>query len=111
MEKLTLGLTLEQIGALKAFYENQTGKKAEEIQANGIEVSSNRERQLRYILGIMKNRFFLKSVESQGLTLITDASNAGVSIENLRLYATSCSSWTQFREKILSLMEVQEVHR
>lgn len=107
METLTLGLTTKQIKALVTFYEKETGRRAADILSTDIEAAPNRERQLRYILGIMKNRFFLYSVETQGLTLLTDASNAGVSIENLRLYATSCSSWTQFREKIESLMSAK----
>jgi hypothetical protein len=66
---------------------------------------TDRERELRYILGIMKNRLFLKSVENQGMALLLDADRAGVSREDLRLYATSCGSWTHFREKVLELIE------
>ena len=106
MDNLIAGLSLEQIEALKSFYESQTGLSAKDILAK--DHTKTREQQLRYIFGIMKNRFFLQSVQSQGMLLLDRASKAGVPIADIQLHAKSCGSWTHFRETIEKLCEVKE---
>jgi hypothetical protein len=59
-------------------------------------------RELYYIRGIMRKRFYGKSVDMYGMQLLKEARAAGVPLPEIREMATNFRSWTDFRDWIES---------
>ncbi|MCM2280097.1 MAG: HNH endonuclease [Oligoflexia bacterium] len=65
-------------------------------------------RELYYIRGIMRKRFFGKSVDMYGMKLLREAREAGVSLTDMREQAKCLPNWTAFREWIEEEIEFRQ---
>lgn len=65
-------------------------------------------RELYYIRGIMRKRFFGRSVDIYGMKLLREARDVGVTLTDLREQAKCMPNWTAFREWI---EETIDMHR
>ena len=57
-------------------------------------------KELHYIKGIMRNRYYLDSVNQHGMRLLQEGRKSGIPVSEMRNYSKSLNSWTDFRKKM-----------